>query len=319
MKSAMFAALMVCMVVAVDGRAGMAQESDLDWTTVGENSAARWTVTAGSLLLNRSKARPGSLVFDGTTDAELSNVADFDLGWAAGPQIELSRCFDSGWDVALRYFSIDGWSASHSLADPGNLRVPMVSNDPDDFFDTAYARYASRLYNTEVNLKRRWGERVKLLAGFRWVELHEQIASGAYSPGLEGTFDVGAANYLYGFQMGAESMLIEYGALRFDGFLKAGVYGNSVRGTIRGEGTYYDEDSTGTASHTSFLGEIGLTAKYQFNRHISAYGGYQVMWLQGVVLAGDFVSSLVNPSAELDPLDGAAFYHGAQAGLEFAW
>jgi hypothetical protein len=319
MKCTIFVLLVACAAATFNSQPAVAQTCNDDLTATCASCDPHWSVIAGSVFLNRSKARSGTLALDGTSDAELSNVADFDLGWAAGPQIELNRHFDSGWDVAVRFFSIDGWNAANSLADTGNLRVPLVSNDPADFFDTAFANYTSRLYSTELNLKRQLGERVRLLAGFRCVELHEQVSAGAYSPTLEGNFDIGASNYLYGFQMGAESLLYEYGALRFDGYLKAGVYGNHIRGNIHGEGTYYDEDSSGAASHTSFLGEVGLTAKYQFSRHCAAYGGYQVMWLQGVVLAGDYVSSMVDPLSEFDVMDGSAFYHGAQAGLEFTW
>lgn len=319
MKHIALILMVACAAVAIDSRPTAAENCDDDLTTACECCSPCWSVTAGGVVLNRSNARPGTLVLDGTTAAELSNVADFDLGWAAGPQVELSRHFDAGWDVAVRYFSIDGWSATHSLADTGNLRVPLVSNNPADFFDTASASYKSQLYNTELNVKREFGQRLRLLAGFRYVELHEQIAAEAYSPTLEGSFNVGASNYLYGFQMGAESSLYECGPLRFDGYLKAGVYGNHIRGTLHGQGTNYNEDGRATASHTSFLGEVGLTATYPFSQHCAAYGGYQVMWLQGVVLAGDYVSSMVNPSAGYNLFDGTAFYHGAQAGLQFNW
>lgn len=323
MKTTTIGFWVVFAAVAMESRGAVAQNCSDEQ---GSSSAAftnccgpLWTATAGSILLNRSTARPGSLVFDGTTDVELSNVADFDLGWAAGAQIELTRHFNSGWDIGLRYFGIDGWNASDRLDDPGNLRVPMVSSDPDDFFDTASASYRSRLYNAEINLERQLGKRLRVLAGFRYVELLEQISSSAYSPTLEGVFDIGSSNYLYGFQMGAEAIVFEYGKLQVDSFLKAGVYGNHIRGSIYGDGTYFHIEDSATASRTSFLGEIGLSAKYRLGSHCAVFGGYQLMWLQGVALAGDFVSSLVNYSEDFDVLDGAAFYHGAQVGLEFTW
>ncbi len=319
MKYTMLVCLAVCAVVVVDRQPIVAQDCGDGPPMACASCDARWSVTVGSVFLNRSKARPGTLVLDGTTTAELSNVADFDPGWAAGPQVELSRHFDSDWDFSVRYFSIDGWQAARSLADTGNLRVPLVSDDPADFFDTASASYSSRVYSTELNLKRRWGDRLRLLAGFRWVELHEQVSAEAYSPALEGMFDIGSSNYLYGFQVGAESLLYQHGPLQFDGYLKAGIYGNHIRGSVYGDGTNYHEEGSATASYTSFLGELGLTAKYQFNSHWSAYCGYQLMWLEGVVLAGDYVSSMADPSASYNLFDGAAFYHGAQVGLAFTW
>ncbi len=272
-----------------------------------------WTATAGSVFLHRSKGRAETLVEDGTTEAELANVTDFDLGWAAGPQLELTRHFGCGWDLAVTHFSIDGWDAARQLNDPGNLRVPLVSDDPDDFFDTVSARYASRLYSTELNIQRQCFDRLRVLAGFRWVELHEQISAMAYSPTLDGTFGLDAANHLYGFQMGVETILYQCGPIELDGSLKAGVYGNHIgldaSGILEGNAT---------RDRTSFLGELGLTARYHLGPRCSVYGGYGVMWLEGVALAADSPAALGHSSSDM-LVNGTAFYHGALAGLELAW
>jgi hypothetical protein len=311
--------LAAIVAIAFDNRPAKAQESIDDLALASTSYQPRWTVTADGILLSRSHAKGATLVEDGTTDAELVNVADFDLGWAAGPQFELTRHFDSGWDIAVRYFGIDGWSAVRELADPNNLRVPLVSTSPTDFFDTANARYKSQLYNAEVNVKRAWGERARLLAGFRTVQLNEQIAAGAYSPTLEGTFDFSTANYLYGFQVGAESALWNLGPVQFDGFLKAGAFSNSIRSNMRAEGTHLSPMDVGsTASRVSFLGELGLTAKYRFGDHCSIHGGYELMWLEGVALAGNSVAAM-NQLSDFTLYNGSAFYHGAVAGIEFCW
>lgn len=327
MKSAMLV-LAVCAVGAINLRPAAAQ------TVASETAAAQsdgeecllddaccppqWTVTAGSITLHRSRARGESLVFEGAADRELSNVRDFDLGWAGGPQIELTRHFDCGCELAARYFSIDGWSASRTLADAGNLRVPLVSDDPDDFFDTAHAGYASRLYSTELNLQRPLGERLHFLAGFRWVELHEAISAGAFSPGLEGTFDFRTANHLYGFQIGTEGALWAAGPLTLDGFLKAGVYGNAIGVQAEGHGTEFDLEGSGSRGRTSFLGELGLLAKYRFAEHWTASAGYEAMWIDGVSLAADSVAALAQ-SDDDRLLNGSTFYHGLLVGLELAW
>ena len=36
-------------------------------------------------------------------------MANSGLGTAAGPDITLSRCLGSCWDLEARYFQIDGW------------------------------------------------------------------------------------------------------------------------------------------------------------------------------------------------------------------
>lgn len=321
MKHTLLVVLVVSAISVSDTGSAKAQCMEDPFTAVCAECQPRWSVAAGTLLLHRSKARAATLVEDGTTDAELSNVSDFDLGWAAGPDIQLNRRFDNGWDLGFRFFSIDGWSAARSLDDPGNLRVPLVSSDPDDYFNTASASYVSRFYNAEINLKRQLGERLRLLAGFRWVQLDERIAAEAWSPTLEGTFSFGTANHLYGFQMGAEASLFERGPLQIEGFLKAGIYGNHIVANLAAQGTYLDMDGRGTIDRTSFLGDLGLIAKYRLGRHWSVYGGYQAMWVDGVALAADSVAAIqVEGEGADDTLqNGGAFYHGALAGVEFAW
>lgn len=319
MKSIAILCLAACAALLMDGRTSMAQDNG-EWVAMPSPAGdARWTVKADGVILSRSKAMAATLVEDGTTDAELINVSDFDLGWAAGPQFELTRHFESGWDVNMRYFGIDGWSSSHALSDPGNLRVPLVSSDPDDMFDAASADYRSQLYNVEVNLKHAWGERIHLLAGFRAVQLNEQIAADAYSPDLEGDFAFDTANNLYGFQVGAESALWNVGPVQLDGFIKAGAFGNFIRSRMQAEGTYLDPtDVRATSSRASFLGELGLTATYHIGEHWSVHGGYELMWLEGVALAGNSVAALQQYSDNM-LYNGSAFYHGAVAGMEFRW
>jgi hypothetical protein len=282
-------------------------------------AAACWSVDAGALILHRSHARSATLAEDGTTDAELANTADFDLGWAAGPRIRIARQFACGWDVDVTYFGLDGWSASQSLADVANLRVPLVSTSPTDFFDTASAFYTSRLYSTELNVGRRFCDNYRVLAGFRWVELHEAIGAEAWSPTLEGSFNSQTGNHLYGFQLGLEAVLWNNdGPFSLDGFLKAGVYASHIRMAAQGEGTYFSLDGEATRSRTSFLGEMGLVARYRLNDHWSVYGGYQVMWIEGVALAGDVVAALSSTDENM-LLNGTAFYHGGLTGIEFRW
>ncbi len=151
------------------------------------------------------------------------------------------------------------------------------------------------------------------------MELHEAIAAQAYSPDLEGSIDFRTANYLYGYQLGTEANLWDAGGrLRLDGFLKAGIYGNFTRFNLDGEGTYFAASGTATHRRTSFLGELGLTANYRLTPHCSAVAGYEVMWIEGVVLAGDAIAAMQNFDGDL-LWNGGAFYHGALAGLTFTW
>lgn len=318
MKHVTFVLLAACAALAISNCRVAAQSSDDISSLVTEELQPTWKATAGIVMFHRSKALAEALVVENGVGTELINVSDFDLGWAAGPDVELSRQFDNGWAFGVRYFSIDGWNATHGLNSPGNLRIPLISDDPADTFDTAYASYSSRLYSTELNVSRQVGERLRFLAGFRWVELHESIFAGADGTGLEGSLSYGTANHLYGFQAGVEATLFQRGAFQLDGALKAGVFRNQIGMDMYGTGTGLDMDESSTVARTSFLGEIDLTARYKINRHWSVYGGYEMMWIDGVALAGDVVAALAR-SSDTTLINGSPFYHGATTGLEFAW
>lgn len=301
--------------VADSGPSCCGEECDLNCC----DCAPRWTVSAGAIFLHRSRPRNTVLVTDGTTDDVLVSVSDFGLGTEAGPRLEVNRQMGCGWEIGAVYFGVDGWSSSHALADPGNLRVPLVSDDPDDYFDSVNASYKSRLYNAEVNAKRRLGDNVKFLAGFRYIELDERIVAGAFSPDLEGTFGAQVNNYLFGFQMGGEAAIWNKGGpFRVDSFLKAGVFGTHSRANVQATGTYLDINETATDDRTSFVGELGVVANYQLGRQLSVFGGYQLLWIEGVSLASDLPAALTDADADIASR-GSPFYHGAMTGINFNW
>ena len=70
----------------------------------------------------------------------------------------------------------------------------------------------------------------------------------------------------------------------------------------------------------AFVGEIGATTAYQVTRHFAVRGGYQLLWLGDVALAGDAASrSLLNPSLLRTNNYSDLFYQGATTGIDFAW
>ena len=279
-----------------------------------------WTVSAGAVILHRSPAREATLVTRrGSTDD--LNMSDMDLGWSAGPRIGIVRHLDCGWDAEVIYFGMDSWNQTRLLEDEGNLSVPLFPFQR--IYNAAWLQYGSRLFSTEFNLKKQCTERVRLLAGVRTLQLHEQFVAVAIGPDVQDapTGDGVLArtnNYLYGFQIGSEIKLWDRcGPLRVDGFLKAGVYANSMRLNGRLIHDYDEPVRFGeTRNRTSFVGEIGITASYKLNDCWSVFGGYEALWIDGVALAGDVPASGGSPDVIFN---GDAFYHGAMAGIELTW
>jgi hypothetical protein len=180
--------------------------------------------------------------------------------------------------------------------------------------------YASKLYNAEVNV--RWNPlcRVTVLAGFRWLELRENL-EGVTIPSVEETFwNTNTKNNLFGFQIGAEGVILDRGCFSIDGVLKAGVFGNHAEQSVAAHNSNVMDVFTASTNHTSFLGEIGLMCKYQVTSQMTLRAGYEALWLQGVALAPAQIqeSNVLADQIGINSNNGV-LYHGATAGFEFSF
>ncbi|HEY4760254.1 MAG TPA: hypothetical protein VIH42_06720 [Thermoguttaceae bacterium] len=285
---------------------------------------ASWIVTADILALRRVGGQAFSIegiVLVGGEEIvnpldepgeELLNSRDFKFQNEFGPRVSLIRQGVFGHDIELNYFGIDGWKASKEVINPNIRQEPGESGFRFD--------YGSQLHNVEINLRRPVTENMTLLAGFRWVEIHENFDVTAFNfdgPEEEETLvlTLNTDNHLYGFQIGFDGTLYSHGGpLRIDCVLKAGIYGNSADLTvIIPEPDLFWRNNRW---HTAFIGEIGLIGVYQVNDHLALRAGYQAMWVEGAALALDQLNDIYSEE-EIGPYTGGSlFYHGAIAGLE---
>ena len=174
--------------------------------------------------------------------------------------------------------------------------------------------------------------RVTVLAGFRWVNLSENLEGILTPPTAHGTgpfWDAQTKNNLYGFQIGMDAKLLERGRFSIDSVLKAGIFDNYVEETtsVRMKRIQYGESAS--TNHLAFLGEVGIQCKCQVTTRLLLKAGYEAIWLQGVALAPGQISDTYCHYASL-PQDiyvqalgvncsSGVFYHGATAGLEYAF
>jgi len=254
-----------------------------------------WTIHAGSVILHRS---------DPSDDGILSLIAGGDtpgFGWTGGPDVSIARRLASGNSLELRYFGALECEIDESLtASPVSVG----------------ANYTSRLNSTELNWRRPSSESITWLAGFRWIELHEEfnVSTDIAIVPISIDTNTNVANHLYGGQIGVDVALWNRTSpLSVSGVIKGGVYGNfadnDVAVLINGIplGALGDDDS-----HVAFAGDIGIAAAYPLTEHVALRGGYQLLWIDGVALADE------QDSAEVDT-SGDVFYHGALVGLELTW
>jgi len=272
-----------------------------------------WTVTAGAIFLHRSQPYDAPFIESAETGAEVFQMQDLNLGWGAGPRVSVARTWGV-WDIEFLYFGT-----------PSSYRTSVVPDDPAGHltvlditrfasFTQVDVNYTTQMHSFEANVKVAVCDRVKLLSGFRTFQLNELLSVGLTGFTANGTTDVRANNQLYGYQIGAEGRLLGVDSpFHLDGFVKTGIYGSYIHDSAFSTGDMvqppaFDE----THTRASFVGELGITASYQFTPHLSAFGGYEVLWAEGVSLAP---GALV----QADRARGSALYHGAMAGIELRW
>jgi hypothetical protein len=305
----------------------------------------RWTASADFIILDRIGTanqmlvervpHPGPFTAPGV---EALDSSDLQQGFAGGPRLDLIRHGDCGYDLELSYFQIDGWSSDRSIG-PDNPPDWLVMKSPG-FIQTNQKlatqamewEYATKLYNGELNVRWNPSSRVTMLAGFRWMNLSENLV-GTLNPttfpweqSYWDFWNTTTANNLYGFQIGAEGKIFERGRFSINGLVKAGIFDNNAEQTTA-ISVMFKQVRTASAStnHAAFVGETGLQCKYQFTQRFLLRAGYEVLCLQGVALAPGQVQetstdmSAITVQALGVNCNSGVMYHGATVGVEYSF
>ena len=330
---------------AVDQPPGAASDASFGQSCRGP----RWTASADFIILERVGTVNQTLVttypvtpppppvnppFIPGTGTERLNSEDLHQGFAPGLRVGLTYHGEEGCDVEFSFFQIDGWSSAGSVAPNGQSPSFAAPGGFIQTTDTATQamgwEYATKLYNAELNARWTLCPRVTMLAGFRWVDLSEDL-QGILTPPTQnrkGPFWITETrNNFYGFQIGEDCKIMERGRFSLDGLVKAGMFDNNADETT-GVSIYrrmHWEDAT--TDQLAFLGEIDLQAKYQITQRLVLKAGYEAVWLQGVALApGQISKTFCNGDphdtyvAALGVDSGShVFFHGAIVGLEYSF
>ncbi len=287
------------------------------------DSGCPWTISADAMIMSRSGGKSSLMVVDPISGGELLHANDFNFAWAAGPRVGIvAEDVCCCCDLEASYFGIDEWSAGKNIIASDDGAEFLFFNDPGHavFLDSGELldfHYISSLHSVEINLRHPIWDRLSVLMGFRYVELHEELNVREYDP-IEQSYSSlltdNVDNHLYGGQIGLNVAFINTCSCSIEGVIKAGVYGNSSDLVMRASDRLLGD----ATSHTAILGEIGLMGIFQLTDHLAARLGYQAMWLDGIAIASDQVES-VNPANPKPYMGGTLFYHGATAGFEYAF
>ncbi len=265
--------------------------------------------------------------------SEVFGTHELDFGFDWGPSVGISRCLNPCNRIGVEFYAIDGWTSTGEVAGNYSVQFPslpylpalITPGDPTSGYGVAMFRYNSNLYNTEVNLYHQcstvpW---LTTLAGFRWIDIGEDFSTVFLTGGTSPRYAINTNNHLYGAQIGGLATLQRYGAWTFDGWLKAGIFGNSAD-----QDTTEDYTSAGgsrtygraSGSNVAFAGDLGVSASRRLTDRLSIRFSYMALWIEGIALAptqldnSDPAGGLVT----LDTSDGT-FYHGGFIGCEYLW
>jgi hypothetical protein len=109
-----------------------------------------------------------------------------------------------------------------------------------------------------------------------------------------------------------------------DLFSKIGFFGNAQRMSqwmADFGNTLPRRDAKDFSSHTSFVAELGVNARYRISECVSIFGGYRFMWMTGLALApsqldfNDAPGAAATFSAQNDNFK----LYGPHAGIELRW
>ncbi len=282
-------------------------------------------VKASWIYLRRDELDNTPLITQG--NAVLASASNFDFNYQPGMDISTIYYFNDCWSAEARYLRMD----THSARAEGNFpATASIANTPPAVLGAesfVIGNYDVDFQSAELNLRRRVGNNLWVSLGSRWMEFNEEMRA-EFMPdggGASAFTRTTTHNDLYGLQLGVDGIAYRsWNGFTIDGFFKAGIYANEAEssqlGITSGGATFGARDD---ADEFSLISEAGLFASYPINCVWSVRGGYQVMWLSGIAVAGDQTpqSNIFfqpNPMTHTDA-EGDAFYHGINAGLHASW
>ena len=332
-------------------------------------SASRWTVSVEAIVLDRTggvnrtlvERVPGDVPFFLTSIAsgpEAFNSNQFQQGFSAGPKIDLIYHGDSGYSAELSYFNIFNQSATKAVG-PDNPADWLVMKAPGSFWQTQDFPYqamawsdTTNLYSAEANGRLALSSRVTVLAGFRWLQLNDnllgtltpadrteptwktsctistcklsQITDGNTPAGTYPPFwNTSTVNNLYGVQIGMDGKILELGRFSLNGLIKIGLFDDNAgqsTGVSMQKQVY--PSSAGT-NHAAFASEAGLQLKYRLSERLAVKAGYEALWLDGVALAPGQIQETATTPSSVRALGvncgSSVLFQGVTAGLEYSF
>ena len=278
---------------------------------------------------------------------------DFATEFDAGARLTLGRALGQSWRIEGVYLGNYDWTGDQTVrntdindqAGVGNLQSPFSNFGNPTVQGVDYNRFASirsdaTMYSLELNLRRRilmdsrkfHHAEVSFLVGGRYMQIDESFGYHTESnlPAGGSINDIGVTtdNNLIGFQIGLLSQFMVRERIWVDFDVKGAVFHNEASMNsnyvnTQTDGTLIASLNTGTELEpTSFMGDLSLTANYQFAPAMTFKIGYNAIWMSGIAVASENLNrdlSIVSLGPPTLDHSGDVVYHGPSAGFVWAY
>lgn len=254
--------------------------------------------------MTREYYRNSPIVTDGVTGATLLSMGDLEGTYNPGFEVggRLGR-------LSLRYFQLSNDVETY-IASPNAIFTGGPAG-------VAQYNYDTDLYNGEINLiVCDPCSCIRIDTGFRYLRLNEQFNFHFAPPVPPPLAFTQTRNDLYGWQIGVDACVPKQweSPISVSAFTKAGIFGAETRMQYL-EGGFDFRDSS---RRVAFVGELGVKAHANIS-FISLDAGYQVLFINGVALAGDQAQSINILNNSFSIRTGDLLYHGFNASASVWW
>jgi hypothetical protein len=272
------------------------------------------------VILHRSRPDSAVVATPPTgTPGVLINASDLnDFGWDNGVDATIGRRMDNGLIVEGRFFNDESAEAHSDIPAVTTFRIAGIGVTILGG-GALHNTYTTDLSSGEINVGTCVTPGCTFFTGFRWIELHDQLNVALAGTGLNiSTWDEN--NHMYGGQIGTNILFTNpCSPFQFTGTLKAGAYGDVADNDFTSQVV---SRARSNETQLSFVGEVDFTALYHVTKHVGVYGGYQVLWIDDVAIAGDQAPTTVQAvGGTRSPIntDGRVVYDGVNTGVDFTW
>lgn len=225
-----------------------------------------------------------------SNQAVLLNNDVSELGGGLGPDISYIFGSEYACKYEVRGFFIN-WDNQNSRSG-ANITSPLI---PGASFQRFQTDYNSEMFSIELNQRNDLTDYFTSILGVRYLSLNEQldfVGSGTLAPPnpplpLTVTSTTETKNPLLGLQAGGETRFMLTQGIHMDATVKGGIYSNSARqSNVSGTNFTPGVSRGGSNNDVTLLGEFSLRLHYDLIvNHMSAFIGYDAIYLQGVAIA----------------------------------